>query len=99
MEAQSIGQQDGDKSHDRAPTEDLVMDLFANLVVERSRESSGDDEVNLADLRIQVDDDLSRVELHLFRGGGDLLDDLLLELVSPVQSVQFDSEPMLVENH
>ena len=76
-----------------------MIDRLAKSIVERALESSSNDEVNAVDLRIQFDDDLSGLGLDQFGGGGNILDDLVLELVSPVQTFEFDAEPLLVEIH
>jgi hypothetical protein len=95
----SILQQHGKQSHHRSTLKDVAMDLLAKPIEKRACESSGDDKVNVVDLRIQVDDDLTGLELRQLGRGGNILDDLFLELVSPVQSLELDAEPLLVEIH
>ena len=99
VQVRSIGQQHGKQPHHRSTLKGVAMDLLAKSIEERAFESSSEDEVNVVDVRIQFDDDLSGLELYQSGGGDKFLDDLLLEVASPVQMLEFDAEPMGVEIH
>ena len=99
MERRSIGQQHGEQPDHRSPSEGVAMDLLAESIEQRAFEPAGDHEVYVGGVRIQGDDDLSGLELHGPGGRDDVPDDLLLEFASPVQTLEFDAEPVLVEIH
>ena len=99
MERRSIGQQHGEQPDHRSPSEGVAMDLLAESIEQRAFEPASDHEVNVSDVRIQGDDDLPGLELHELGGRDDVPDDLLLEFASPVQTLEFDAEPVLVEIH
>jgi hypothetical protein len=90
VEMRSIDQQQGKESYDGSAMKGVRMDPLAKSIEYLARKSSRDHEKYVAGLGIQLDNDLSWLKLLQFGRSGYVVDNLVVELASPIQALEFD---------